>query len=325
MCEKYGIDDKTRFLVLYFDAQMDVQEISKRINRSEKTMRYWESRIKIGEDIRIVKKGRGRKKTIPAEIENKIIQMINENAEGASLRKLAARINISRSSVARVLDQKGLKYKAIDRSIIYDEDEKMIRVDFCKRMLSEEGKLIYRSFFSDEMGVELNKGHKTKAWQVPTEKIRRKNVTEKIQLDCWGAISVQGSTSLEIYKKGINGNFFRQVIEQHKGEMEQLYPDGEFYLIQDGHPVHRMNEDWIRNEQKLNLIKLPTRSPDLNIIEHLWSALKERVASDAPTNEKELRASLMRNWETLTRPERLRQFFEGLQRRYKEYVEKEEE
>ena len=40
MCEKFGIDYKTRFLVLYFDAQMDIHEISKIISRPVRTMRH---------------------------------------------------------------------------------------------------------------------------------------------------------------------------------------------------------------------------------------------------------------------------------------------
>ena len=325
MCEKYGIDDKTRFLVLHFDAKLDHFEISKIINRSERTTHYWATRLKKGEDIRTVKAGRGRKKSITEEMENKIIQIVTQNPEGTSRNKLAARIGISKTSIGCILAKKGFKYRGFDQSIVYEEDEIMCRSDFCKKMLSEENRLMYRTFFSDEMGIELNQAHKTRAWQPPDEKLRKKSIIENVKLNCWGAISVQGATTLEIYKKGMNGLLFRKVIERHKEEMERLYPDGEFYLTQDNHPTHRMNEEWIVNDQKINLIKLPRRSPDLNIIEYLWTALKERVAGDAPTNEKELRECLVRNWEILTQPERLHPFFEGLMRRCAKCVVKEEE
>lgn len=126
-------------------------------------------------------------------------------------------------------------------------------------LLAEDNKLIYRTFFSDEMGIELNQAHKTRAWQPPDEKFRKKSVLDNVKLNCLGAISAQGATSLEIYKKGMNGILFRKVIERHKDEMERLYPDGEFYLTQDNHPSHRMNEDWIVTEEKINLVKLPRR------------------------------------------------------------------
>ena len=324
MCEKYDIDDKTRFLVLYFDARMNAQEISQIIKRHRKTVWRWVSQINKGEDIRIPKKKGGHNKSTTEEIEDKIIQMIKENPQGTSLKKLAARIGgISTTSIHRVLAKKGIKYKPFDRGIIYTEEERLIRMDFCRKMLSDEGKLIYRTFFSDEMGMELNKTHKSKAWQLPNEKIKKKGTAENVKLDCWGAISAQGATSIDIYKKGMKGERYREVIQSHKAEMEALYPDEEFYFLQDSHPTHRMNEDWIIREQKLKLIKLPKRSPDLNIIENLWAALKERVAGDVPTNEKELRTSLLSNWEVLTKPDRLQTLFEGLHRRYILCVERE--
>lgn len=325
MSEKYGIDDRTRFLVLYLDAHWGVNEILRVLNREKVTLQKWEEKTKKGLDIRYIKKGKDRKRKITEETENRIIQLVRENPEAASSTKIATQLGLSTTSVWKVLTNNGFRYKTFDNSIIYSPDEKMIRVDFCKKMLAHGGKLIYRTFFSDEMGIVLNKVHKTKAWQIPAEKIKRKRVTENVKLNVWGAISSEGATSLDIYETGMNGSFYQEVVERHKTEMEKLFPDGEFYFLQDNHPSHKMNENWIIGSQKLELVKMPKRSPDLNIIENMWSALKERVASDVPTNERELRASLLRNWEILTNPDRLLPYFEALHRRYIECVANEGE
>ena len=324
MCDKLGIDDKTRFLVLYYDAKMGIREISKILNRSNQVIYLWEARMKKGEDIRIFKKRKIRK-SITEETENKIIQMVKDNPQGSSLKKLATRIGggIAASTIGKILRRKGFKYKAYDRGIIYSEEERINRVAFCKSMLVEEGKIIYQTFFSDEMSIELNNVYKAKAWQLATENIRVKKATEYVKLNCWGAISAQGATSLEIYEKSLNGALYQQVIRRHKAEMEKIFPDGDFFFMQDHHPAHQKSEEWVVKDQKLKLINFPKRSPDLNIIENLWSALKERVVSEGPTNEKELRASLLSNWEVLTRADRLEPFFEGLHRRYMLCIEKE--
>ena len=322
MCEKLGIDDKTRFLVLYLDAHLSALEISRIINRSNQIIYVWESRTKNGEDIRMPKKRRI-KKFITEETENKVIQMVKENPQGSSLKKIATRIGgISTASVYKILGKKGFKYKAFDKGIIYTEEERANRVAFCKNMLSNEGKVIYQTFFSDEMSIELNNVYKMKAWQLPTENIRMKKATEYVKLHCWGAISAQGATSLEIYEKSLNGRIYQEIIKRHREEMEKIYPDGDFYFMQDHHPAHQKSEEWVVKEQKLKLINFPKRSPDLNIIENLWSALKERVVSEGPTNEKELRTSLLSNWELLTKADRLGPFFEGLHRRYYLCIEK---
>lgn len=321
MSDKYRIDDKTRFLVLYLDAQMSGLEIAGIINKSKKTIRRWVSLTKKGGDIRI--EGRGRKKVITEEVEKKVIQMIQEDPDKITLKKISATIGHAQSAIRKILAKKGFKYRPLDNSRIYEEDERMLRMDFCKKMLYEEGKLVYRTFFSDEMGIELNKTTtRSRAWQTASQKLKKKNPMVNIRLECWGAISAQGATSLDIYKKSMNGDIYRQIIENHKGEMEALYPDGEFYYIQDYHPVHKMNEDWIVKEQKIALIKLPRRSPDLNIIEGLWIALKDRVANEEPTSENELRESLLRNWEILTKQDKLNLFFENLKRKYWDCISK---
>lgn len=319
MCEKYNIDEKTRFLVLYFDAQMSTQEIASILKQPLKTVRYWVSKVRNGEDIRTHKKRSGRPKEITEEIENKVLEMVKANPEGVTTIGMAAITGHSRYSIGKILQKKGYKYLGYDRSVIYDEEERAIRMDFCNYMLANEGKLIYQSFFSDEMGIQLNNSRR-RCWQVPTKKIRKKTKEDNVKLGCWGAISALGATSLEIYKGGMNGDFFRKVIERHKPEMETLFPDGDFYFIQDNLSAHRKNEDWLIKQQYFKLIKWPRRSPDLNIIEHLWSALKRKVRKDGPKNEKELRESLLGNWEILTKPDRLKMCFEALHSRYLECV-----
>ena len=141
MSDKFGIDDKTRFLVLYFDAQMNLSDISKNIDRAESTIRNWESKLVCGIDFRKVKKGRGRKNEITDEIANTIFQQINENPERASLRKIAALVGKSKSSIQRFLAMKGMRYKGFDTNVVYAERERLERVDFCCKMIAEGGKL----------------------------------------------------------------------------------------------------------------------------------------------------------------------------------------
>ena len=323
MSDKYGLDDKTRFLVLYLDAHFSVQEIMKILNRNYATVRFWIKKVKNGEDVRLISRVKERPKFITEETENKVVQMVKENPQGSSLKKLATRIGgISTDSIRKILCKKGFKYKAYDKGIIYTEEERINRVEFCKKMLLDEGKVIYQTFFSDEMSIELNNVYKMKAWQLATENIRMKKATEYVKLHCWGAISALGATSLEIYEKSLNGKIYQKIIKRHTEEMENIFRGGEFFFMQDNHPAHQKSEEWVVKEQKLNLIKLPKRSPDLNIIENLWSALKERVVSEGPTNEKELRTSLLSNWELLTKADRLEPFFEGLHRRYYLCIEK---
>ena len=201
MSDKYGIDEKTRFLVLYLEAKVSLEEISRIINRSLKTLEHWVSWTKSGDDIRIEKKGR--KKKFTEETEEKIIQMVRANPEGTTLKKVGAHFGLATATISRILTKKGFKYKAFDQSVKYEDEERILRVDFCNKMLADEGKLIYRTFFSDEMGIELNRAHKNRAWQLAKEKLRKKNVGDNVKLECWGAISALSRRRPWIYiRKG---------------------------------------------------------------------------------------------------------------------------
>lgn len=272
MSDKYGIDEKTRFLVLLLDAQLPSSVIAKIIRRPEWTVSRWELRTRRGEDIRIRKKGSGLRKP--------------------------------KSEVVPV------------------DKEKLLQIEFCKQMLCDGGKLIFHTFFSGETKIELTNSP-SKVWNVPIETIRKNVVPETIKLNCWGAISARGATSLQISERSMSSELFRKAIENHKKEMEKLYPDGEFYFLQEKIPLNKVNEEWLVNEQNLNLVKLPKQTSELNVIDSLWATLKERVSGDVLPNEKELKSKLLSNWEQLTKPERLKTLFEGLYRRYMDFIAKE--
>ena len=60
------------------------------------------------------------------------------------------------------------------------------------------------------------------------------------------------------------------------------------------------------------MVLFPSYSPDLSPIKNLWRSLKNRVSGDNPKTEIQLRKSLEKHWETITRPENLRPYFGNL-------------
>jgi len=70
-------------------------------------------------------------------------------------------------------------------------------------------------------------------------------------------------------------------------------------LLQDGAPAHtaRATHALLQN-QNVRLFPLPAKSPDLNVIEHMWDALDRRVRNRpaAPQNLREIEQALVEEW-----------------------------
>ena len=163
-------------------------------------------------------------------------------------------------------------------------------------MLKYRYKKLKRCFFSDEMGIKLKEVFNLdKAWQGPNGTLKKKRINHDIKLNCWGAISWNGATSLHIFSENLNNSIYQDIVESHAMELEDRDPNQNYYYQHDKLPAHNKLEIF-DDDEKIEIIDFPTYSPDLNPIENMWSTLKYRVACDAPTNEEELIQSLIDNW-----------------------------
>ena len=73
--------------------------------------------------------------------------------------------------------------------------------------------------------------------------------------------------------------------------MRDIFPDG-FVLQQDNCSIHVSKKNWtFFEEMGIQLLPWPSRSPDLNIIENVWSMLSSKVYDGLqPKNKQELEA-----------------------------------
>lgn len=73
-------------------------------------------------------------------------------------------------------------------------------------------------------------------------------------------------------------------------------------LLQDGAPAHtaRATQALLQAEN-IHQLPFPFKSPDLNIIEHLWDELDRRVRLrlNAPRNLRELEQALVEEWQNI--------------------------
>lgn len=105
----------------------------------------------------------------------------------------------------------------------------------------------------------------------------------------WGIIGYNGL----IYVKKMTAKFkskdYLQLLKDSYVPYIRFNTDHNFLFVQDNCPIHKTSE--VQNfllSTGANIVEWPSRSPDLNIIENVWSYLSELVYEDQPRNLKEL-------------------------------------
>lgn len=320
MFSSKDIDPKIRCLVLHQDAGWGARRIAECMKKSVRTIYNWIDAIDEGINITQVREGRGKKSQITEDKKEKIVRTVRRKGATSSTRKLAAQYNVSKGTAHKVLQEKGCKYgkTKIERSVSSTIMEE--RVEYCENMLKRRAKPIDETFFADEMGIDLVDVVSPEGWSTSRKKLKVEKPQRNVKVNCWGAISRRGATSLEIYKENLNASHYVDIVVEHYQEMEDLYPEG-FVYRHDNLKLHKAAETFLE-ENGFDIGEIPRYSPDLSPIENLWKSLKDRVRNDNPKTESQLVKSLQKNWEVLTEPESLDPYFNTLKNRYNECIDK---
>jgi transposase len=310
---------KIRCLILHQDARLTSENIARVLKRSVRTIRDWTAKIDSGIDITKVNTGRGRKPSISKEEKVNIARTAKRSGSRTSTRKLGSQYKHSKSKVHSILKETGCEYNNKKAKPTLKPDVMEERVEYCKNMLKRRAKPINETFFSDEMGVDLYDLVKSKGWSGPRKKLKVELPTKNVKVNCYGAISRKGATSLHIYEKNLDAELYEEIVQEHQEEMEDLYPEG-FKYQHDNLKLHLTAEPELIS-QGFDIIKYPRYSPDLSPIENLWHSVKARVADDNPKNKTQLVNSLHKNWEHLATVENLGPYFDTLHGRYSECID----
>lgn len=110
----------------------------------------------------------------------------------------------------------------------------------------------------------------------------------------WGAIKGDGSRILIKCPMPMNSVNYQRVLDQG---LSNIYEDGNIFM-QDGAPCHTSKSTISYLDQKkiCVLSDWPPQSPDINIIENMWSVLKEKVSRTCPKSLEDLWIQIQKEW-----------------------------
>ena len=110
----------------------------------------------------------------------------------------------------------------------------------------------------------------------------------------WGAVSVAGRAGMWIMPKDttINGKVYLGILKDKLPNFMSIH--GTTYFQRDGAPCHgtKVVTSWIMDSGYQILGPWPGNSPNLNVIENVWTVLKRKVADRNPTSAKDLQKKI---------------------------------
>lgn len=232
----------------------------------------------------------------------------------------AAMFNISVRTLKRRLSTHGIaKRRALKDDM--SRKQKANRVNWCRRNRHTN---FDKWLFTDESSFELAQ------LSLPRGKRVYRSSKDKYKPACvihggvrirqsimvWGMISRSGPVAFRILHGTINSQRYIQTLNDELLPYLEGLPLNELRLVvfqHDNAPPHRAVRT--RNFLAQNGIETavwPPLSPDLNPIEFVWAAMKERIAQHRPTTLLALRREIMSAWTAVTTPEFCRKIYDRL-------------
>ena len=205
-------------------------------------------------------------------------------------------INVSVWTISRRLKDHGIKLRSKTPVPKLTQNHKSIRVNWCQNYLNHNWSM---TVFSDESYFYLER-NKVKRWSRYAVRIPSNVKSSGIMV--WGAISQNGCLAIKVDTGSLNAqNYINVLTTSLIPAANEAFGNGIWFFQQDNAPAHSavVTQNFFA-QNNIQLIQWPAKSPDLNIIEHIWAFMKNKVERREPKTLQELRDFIHNSWNEIT-------------------------
>lgn len=258
--------------------------------------------------------GNGRPRCTTAREDRYLVTTMLRNRflTGVALRNQFLRLggsNPSACTVRRRLAEADLKPCRPANGIKLERQHRVARQRYALEHLNWTLDDWSKVMFSDESKFMLYKHDgRQRVYRRSGERFNQECIEEKVaygggSVQVWAGISSEDRTELVLIENGTlnSERYVREILNEHVGPF-MARMDRDAIFMQDNARPHtaRMVYDYL---EEVGIVRMewPSRSPDLNPIEHAWDELERCVKrrSPPPITLQELKQALMEEWENI--------------------------
>lgn len=248
----------------------------------------------------------------PRKTSKKVDRVIKRKST-ADVKKTAAEIarelqdenlaDVSRSTVTRRLHDVELFGRIGIKKPLISKKNKKARLQFAKDHKNWTVEDWKKVAFSDESKFNLFGGDGRQYVRRPVG--TRNNVRYQIptvkhyggSVMIWGIFSAQGVGPLVEINGTMNAAIYRDILDKNLLTYAEEKMPQDWIFQQDNDPKHtsKLLKEWF-SAKNVRVLSWPSRSPDLNPIEHLWEQLNRQIRKHTHSNKATLFKSLKEEW-----------------------------
>jgi transposase len=211
---------------------------------------------------------------------------------------------VSASTVQRVLKAQGYAYLKVLQHEALTEAHKQKRLQYANDYRNYDWRNV---LFSDEKTF-CHGTAPTRCWQKPGQRVTRAVSRHPSKLHVWGAVGHFVKSDLFFFTENMDAELYQRILMSNLKESMLHYAAdapakvrGKWIFLQDNDPKHKAKSSMVTlaNIVGDRQIHHPPCSPDLNVMEDMWSYLDARVRASKVVTIDGLQRLLRREWQDI--------------------------
>jgi len=295
------IDEATKLIIIdKMKSGMTQREVSRQVNISQPAIHYiWKKYTKTGDIKSLPKSGR---KAIYSPRDKRILAIKSKASPFMTPRELQNSIqglpNASIWTVRRSLRQSYLFGRVGCRKPLLTKAHVKARLAWCKAYKNMTQDDWEKVIFSDESRFETFTNRRRYVRRPIGNRYANRYICKTVKFPnsvmVWGGIKGDGTKTLVKCPHRLDSNAYQSVLEQG---LFSIY-DSQSVFMQDGAPCHKSRStlQFLDRKNVCVMVDWPPQSPDINLIENLWSIVKNKLSKRILRQSTDLWDAVQEEW-----------------------------